>query len=205
MPPSTASLPLKDIVFFIVQESPYEIGITKLMKLVFLADIEHVQLYGERLCDIDWAWYIFGPFSPCVYAAVETLDTEGFVHDALVVNHCAIEPSDVAARTQESMLEARHRYTLRRVLSRYGHLTLSAIKQVAYATQTMLQAEPNSTLDVLQEPRRSLADSSAALSTLLERTSEPDNRSWGNSEESASEDLEILKELAEQRRAANQA
>ncbi len=175
------------------------------MKLVFLADVEHVQLYGERLCDIDWSWYNFGPFSPRIYDAVESLGAEGVMHDVLMIDRRAATPSDLPERLQTSTLQPRHRYTLRRVLSRYGNLTLAAIKEIAYATDTMRRSEQGDRLNVSQEPRKSLSTSTPALSSLLERTSEPDTRSWGDPDESAAEDRAILEELSGLRRAASKA
>ncbi len=195
---SIASPPLREIVFFLVHESLREIGITRLMKLVFLADVEHVQQYGERLCDIDWTWYNFGPFSPGVYDAVESLGAEGIVHDLLMTDDRAITPSDVPGVTHASTLEPRHRYSLRRVLARYGSLSLAEIEKVVDATETMREFEPGGRLSVSREPRRSLSESTPALSSLLERTSEPDTRSWGNPDESAAEDRAILKEFSAQ-------
>lgn len=201
---STSHQPsLKSVIFFLIDQSSYEIGITKLMKLVFLADVEHVQLYGERLCDIDWTWYNYGPFSRRVYDSIEALDSEGYVQDVLTTERGSVGRSSMPTMAPSHVLGARHRYTLRRVLDRYGSLSVSAIKQVAYATETMRQAEPGMQLDVMQEPHRSLTASNSALSSLLERSGEPDTRSWGNAAESADEDMELLEELSTLRNTAN--
>lgn len=197
------SASLEDIVLFIVEESPQEVGITKLMKLAFLADVEYAQLFGDRLCDIDWTWYDHGPFSRRLYQAVESLDERGSIRDLPLIDRRLIRPSDSSESKQGRSLAPPQRYALRRVLDRYGTLTLTAIKQVAYATQTMRLAEPGNALNVLQEPRRSLVDAIPALSTLIEQSPEPDTRSWGDPEESAAEDLAILKEFSALRREAN--
>ena len=195
--------PLRDLVLFLIHESSQEVGITKLMKLVFLADVEHVQLYGERLCDIDWTWYNYGPFSQSVYGAVEALDSEGLIQDILMTEQRSIKSLDMPAVEALMEISARHRYTARRVLSRYGKLSLHAIKQVAYGTETMRRAEQGKRLDVMQEARRSLADSEPALATLLQQVGEPDMRSWGDLEDSVAEDIEIFEELSGLRESAN--
>lgn len=197
---------LEDVVLFIVDESAHEIGITKLMKLVFLADVEHAQLFGERLCDVDinWTWYDHGPFSRRVYEAIESLDEQGYVHDTMAIRHRLIRPAESTDSTKTSTLTPAQRYALGRVLHRYGSLSLKAVKQVAYATQTMHDAEPGMSLDVLREPRRSLVVSSPALGTLFERAPKPDTREWGDPERSAAEDLTILQEFSALRREANE-
>src|SRR5665811_607495 len=130
------------------RKSSHEVGITRLMKLVYLADVEHVQQYGEQMCDIKWIWYDFGPFSSRVYEAVEALDAEGVLDDVLVANRRTIDTSDLTGRNVESKLGARQRYILQRTLSRYGSLTLSAIRHVTHTTRTVMQAEPNGPLAV---------------------------------------------------------
>jgi uncharacterized phage-associated protein len=196
-------VPLRDLIFFLIQESPRDLSITKLMKLVFLAEVEHVQLYGERLCDIDWTWYNYGPFSQSVYGAVESLDAEGLIQDVLMTQQHSVRNLDMPEVDIPTAIGARHRYTAKRVLSRYGHLSLHAIKQVAYATETMRHAEQGERLDLMQETRRSVVDSDPALALLLQQAGEPDMRSWGEPEDSAAEDLEIMEELSGWREAAN--
>lgn len=196
-------IPLRDIVYFLINEAPEELGITKLMKLVFLADIEHMQLYGERLCDIEWGWYNFGPFSPSVYGAVETLDAEGLVQDVLMTERRTIRRAGMLENETPTCLHARHRYAIRRILSRYGKLSLPAIKQVAYATETMQNAKQGERLDISREKRKSLSESSAALSSLIQRSEKPDLRAWGDPAESAAEDREIFEKLTGMREAAN--
>ena len=104
---------LGDIVLFIIDEAPQELGITKLMKLVFLADVEYAQLFGVRLCAVDWTWYDHGPFSKHVYGAVEALDEQGHVHDVFLNDRRLIQPSRTASPPRETSLTSPQRYALR--------------------------------------------------------------------------------------------
>lgn len=193
----TSSAPLEEMVLFLLGKSPLQMGITKLMKLLFLADVEHMQLHGERLCDIDWTWHRYGPFSPRVYQVVESLGEEGLVQDILIVDEHRFVGADLfLEKCRIDTLAPRQTHTLERVIARYGSLALPAIMQVAYATATMRSAEMGMRLDVSQEPQRRISESLPPFREFKMRASEPDLREWGDPGASAAEDTAIAEELS---------
>jgi uncharacterized phage-associated protein len=193
----TSSAPFEEMVLFLLGKSPLQLGITKLMKLLFLADMEHMQLHGERLCDIDWTWHRYGPFSPRVYQVVESLGEEGLIQDILIVDERRFMGADLfLEKCRIDTLAPRQAHTLERVIDRYGSLALPAIKQVAYATATMRSVETGMQLDVSREPQRRISESLAAFRELKMRAREPDLREWGDPNASAAEDTAITDELS---------
>lgn len=44
------------------EEGIYTIGRTKLVKLLYLAEVEYYRLYQKRLTDLKWKFYHFGPY-----------------------------------------------------------------------------------------------------------------------------------------------
>jgi uncharacterized phage-associated protein len=200
---------LGDIVLFIAAQAPAPLGITQVMKLVYLADVEHTRLYGEPLTGVTWTWHHHGPFTRAVYDAVETLDEEGVVSDEIVVSgmdrrrNVAPVAGEAAAEAARARLNPRAIRALARVLERYGRLPLHALKQAAYETAPMRAARPGDRLDLSQEPRRSLESTHPPLAEFLERAPQPDRRTWGDPAEAAAEDEAILRDLAPLRRDAN--
>lgn len=52
---------------------------TKLLKLMYLADIEHYRATGETLTGFDWLFFLYGPWSTEYDALLEQLDVEGTI------------------------------------------------------------------------------------------------------------------------------
>lgn len=206
----TKAADLRDIVLFLVGHAPAPLGITQLMKLVYLADTEHVRLYGEPLTNVTWTWHHHGPFTPAVYDAVETLGEEGVVDDEVVVSGTerrrSVAPGAATQAVDAALdrLSPRACRVLRHVLARYGHLSLPRLKQVAYETAPMRAAQPGDRLDLSLEPRRNLAASYSPLADFLRRAPGPDRRHWGDPAVAAAEDTAIMRDLQRWRSEANQ-
>lgn len=195
---------LDDALFFLVHQAPGSLGITQVMKLLFLADVEHVRLYGEPMTGIDWTWHNYGPFSPAVYHAVEALDEQGRLHAELVIDgRHSVRSGASPEAAAEPVLPPQAERALTRVLHRYGSLPLAALKRAAYETETMRQSAPGHRLDLSREPRRSLAGVVPGLAALLQRTPLPEAVERGDPDASAAEDLAIMDDLAALRREAN--
>jgi len=198
-------MPTKDVVRFFADHIADGLPITKLMKLVFLADIEHQQLYGEPLTTASWTFYDYGPFTRAVYQATEALEEEGVVL-------CEIRPVYAGAERRYGKSDGigpadrewhpRANRALNQVLEKYGHMTVSQIKTVAYATETMRDAKRGARLDLSREPRP-YEFSHPDLDAFLATAPPPDIRSYGDPAASAAEDLAIMRGLAPLRRAAN--
>jgi uncharacterized protein YwgA len=57
---------VKDLVLALltrVKERGGAANKTKLLKLLYLADIEHFRKHGETLSGFDWIFYLYGPWS----------------------------------------------------------------------------------------------------------------------------------------------
>jgi hypothetical protein len=52
---------------------------TKLLKLLYLADIENYRVTGETLTGFDWIFYLYGPWSAEYDSLLEQLEAEGVV------------------------------------------------------------------------------------------------------------------------------
>jgi hypothetical protein len=54
-------------------------GKTKVLKLSYLADIEHVRTSGETLTGFDWIFFLYGPWAKDFDEAIAQLEAEGAV------------------------------------------------------------------------------------------------------------------------------
>jgi uncharacterized phage-associated protein len=55
------------------------VGKTKLLKLMYLADIEHFRETDDTLSGLPWIFYLYGPWSPEYDSLLEQLETEGAI------------------------------------------------------------------------------------------------------------------------------
>ncbi len=58
---------LPSIIQFFVQEAEREhhpLGATRLVKFLYLLDVEHFKLYRSRVTELDWRFLHFGPYTP---------------------------------------------------------------------------------------------------------------------------------------------
>jgi hypothetical protein len=46
-----------------VQEKHVFVNKTKLLKLLYLVDIEHYRRFGKTLTEFDWKFYLYGPWT----------------------------------------------------------------------------------------------------------------------------------------------
>lgn len=194
---------LDNVVIFLVHNTPGDLTITKMMKLVFLADVEHAQLYGVPLCDLKWTWYDFGAFSPVVYSAVEALDEQGMIADVLKHESRHIVPAHEEPEGLTEVFSPRQIRVLTRIIQKYGDMSLTQLKATAYESETMKRSNPDMSLDVQYEPRTGTARASRRVAELRARAPEPNREEWGDPEASAIEDELILKEFASLRDEAN--
>lgn len=94
----------------------------KLMKLVYLVDVHHYEIFGERLTDVPFRHYDFGAFAPEVYWCLDELYEAGILKDVEIdtrSGHRAIIPKPAVEQTlielPGSGLEA-----VKRVIAEWG-------------------------------------------------------------------------------------
>lgn len=198
---------LEDVILFLVGQTDGELSITKLMKLVFLADVEHQQLYGEPLTDAKWVYHHFGPFTATVYDAATSLEDNDVVvctiRPAVDGRGRRFAPADRRSPVVTPLMTPKARRVLSNVLRRYESMTVQQIKQIAHDTATMRHAARGDRLDLSCEPRRNLGAQIPGLAAFVGQAPTPVVRDIGDPEASAAEDAAILGELDNLRREAN--
>lgn len=72
---------------------------TKLLKLMYLADIENYRAKGETLTGFDWLFFLYGPWATEYDALLEQLDSEGSI-GLEKWSTGTVEGERISARTQ---------------------------------------------------------------------------------------------------------
>lgn len=197
-------------VLYFVERIEDSIEVTKLMKLLFLADVEHQQLYGEPLTDIPWSYLHHGAFSQVVYKASAALTSAGLVEVTMqqwsgetrtLFRKAHGAGSQIQGRL--SNLGQRPLRAMAQVVERYGHMPVWQIKRASYETMTMADAVRNDRLDLAREPRHGGTSQVPGIAAFMATAPAIVQRDVGNSGQSEQEDMQILEELGSLRRTAN--
>ena len=62
-----------------VKEREASVSKTKLLKLLYLADIEHFRTSGETLTGFDWIFYWYGPWSSDYDQLLDQMEAEAVI------------------------------------------------------------------------------------------------------------------------------
>jgi len=58
------------------REEGYSVGITKLIKLLYLTEVEYYRFYQKRLTDLKWKFYHYGPYAPEIEKILGSADID---------------------------------------------------------------------------------------------------------------------------------
>lgn len=156
MPDSPAALkpeakPLALAILTRINERDGSANKTKLLKLLYLADIEHYRGTSETLTGFDWIFYLYGPWAPQYDALVAQLEAEGalrkepwaaggFEGERLI----ASEPVDLSSVIKDTASYLRTRY----LIDLWADRSVPPLLDYVYFdTEPMRDAEKNKPLD----------------------------------------------------------
>ena len=148
---------------------------TKVVKLLYLADLRSVAASGMARSGILWRWWHYGPYCQSLKSVEDDLVSEGAVEreswrlSAYVTEHRLFARSDATTelmRRGDEFLEH-----LDAVLEEYGHKNARALTDVAYATAPMLEAQSERITGMLLDldERPETADMGRITAELAER------------------------------------
>jgi hypothetical protein len=178
---------LRDLVAFIVSEARdrgAELGVTRLTKLLYLADVGHFAAYRERLTDFDWVFLHYGPYAyelPVLLRRLEFDVPQEEVTTAGGLRAHVFRPPQVPEVDLDRSLGGRAARSVRRVLDRWLETDMNELlSHVYFHTEPMKSAHrrrerldfrsvPPEVTDALRASQREL--DAAVVATLRERTS----------------------------------
>lgn len=160
-------------VLRLARERGYVITRLKMAKLLYLADLAAVRAGDEPVSGVQWRWLAHGPFNNALQ----------FLENDLAERHI-IQRDQYYSGFQVRLVQDPPGYdmppgemaVLERVLSEYGNLAASSLKDLSYQTLPMLDAQergPGVVLDLsLARPRPRLKGLTSRMSAVLRRLPE---------------------------------
>jgi len=130
----------KDVLLQILLEAQgkeLSLGKTQLIKLLYLVEVEHYRETGERLTDLDWIFYLYGPYA---YELEEILADRIFEREDLktgserdFIRFRIGEPR----RAYQTFVDTKLSLTVKRIVGDWGNRRLSELLDYIY-----FQTEP---------------------------------------------------------------
>jgi uncharacterized phage-associated protein len=122
------------------QENHYEITRTKLVKLLYFADLEAVENGGTPISGATWRWDNYGPYDHAVRRAEESAITMDVVyreelHFPDYVTHRLTLIEDIADPLPDESMEI-----VRSVVKTLGGHSAGVLKELSYTTPPMVEA-----------------------------------------------------------------
>jgi hypothetical protein len=123
---------------------------TKLLKLLYLADVENWRDHGQRLTDLNWIFYLYGPWTNEYDDLLSEMKSEGLIDirpgqedgEATFIN--ALRP----AKLENVALSTPTYFALKELIERWGpQRTADLLDYVYFETEPMLNAERGQVLD----------------------------------------------------------
>jgi uncharacterized phage-associated protein len=131
------------IIYFFIKNSS-NLGKTKLIKLMYLADYEFYKQYNKKISNIDYIRWDYGPFSPDIYTCLEFMADSGIIKmkKSKSLNKSRDyfsfhikEEFDV-----DKNLSPDEKEFFNYILSKYDNMDIDTIKKITYETEPMLEA-----------------------------------------------------------------
>lgn len=135
------------ITFLCFKANP--ISTRKLVKLVYLVDVYHYQMFGKRLTDVPFKHYLYGAWSPEIEKTVEELCEAGIIREETVETrdgNLASVPKPAISRTQVSLSDHAVK-VIEMVLNAFGKANPSDIVEFTKKTLPFLNTPFDEEID----------------------------------------------------------
>ncbi|MBI2907049.1 MAG: SocA family protein [Chloroflexi bacterium] len=126
-------------------------GKTKLAKLLYLSDVEFYRRTRERLADVDWLFYYYGPYSPTIDEGLNELGVD--VSEEEVTTRAGFKArkfqiAEPLYRSASGQLTAREKRTIDQILDTWALEELNPLLSYVYFhTEPMVGAHRGEYLD----------------------------------------------------------
>jgi len=171
------------------QDKEIPVGKTRLVKLLYLLDVEVYRLCLSSFTGLDWIFYKYGPYSHEVEAALSQLDISEV--DIPIGGSRVFQKLGIDLEEDASRLEIETKAAIERLLAEWGTADLNELlDHVYFETEPMLKAEFKQRLDfstirpketkaerivLSDEAKNKLQELGVRLCAKLERIEVPDD------------------------------
>ncbi len=149
-----ATAKLRALIGYVVsrlEEMEATFGKTKLVKLLYLADVENYRRYGQKLSELDWVFYHYGPYALEIDQALREIELDIPQEEVTTANgHRAVvfRPSRHVETDFEKQVSSREKMVVDRVLKQWGLEELNPLLSYVYFyTEPMKDAKRGEPLD----------------------------------------------------------
>lgn len=146
---------IKNAVFYILERAQNQeipIGKTRLIKLLYLLDIENYQSFQRIFTELDWMFYKYGPYS---FEIENFLEKNGIVEEDI---HIAGTKFFINLRTEfeeDIKLDIETKATIEKLIDKWGTADLNELLDYVYfETEPMRSVEYKRKLDFSKVKRR---------------------------------------------------
>jgi len=135
---------LCSIIYFLVKKSN-NLGKTKLMKLIYLADYEFFKQYNKKISNLDYIKWDFGPFSPDIYNCLDYMADSGIITIQKLKSFYKLRDY-FSFKVEQNYnyrenLESNEIDFIEYILSKYDNMEIDDIKNITYKTEPMIEAK----------------------------------------------------------------
>lgn len=118
------------------------VGHTRLLKLLYLADLESRRLRGRPISDLRYRFHHFGPFDPGIYAVVGELERDGLAEERTIQHRGGKVERQVVALGDlpRDAIDPVDEHILAYVSRTYARLPLDDLLKIVYETAPMKEA-----------------------------------------------------------------
>ncbi len=130
---------LQDVIKYLVLNAKYPPTKTSLIKLIYLADYYHWQLYGSQLTDCEYKLWRYGVFCPDISDTAERISEKGMLKISRILYPSAYQVmyEPIREATQDINLATEQIEVLESVINKHSGQTLPELKRSHYETEPM--------------------------------------------------------------------
>lgn len=148
------TLQLSSLITYVVSQLAdmgASFGKTKLVKLLYLIDVENYRMRSRKLSGLDWLFYHYGPYAVGIDRALKQLDLDIPQEEVLTAGGrkaIVFKPSRAVEAESEDRISGADKVVVDRVLKEWGLEELNPIlSHVYFHTEPMKDAQRGEVLD----------------------------------------------------------
>ncbi len=139
----------KNLISYIIEKLDGQITTTKLVKLLYLMDVEYYRKTKKKLTDFEWFYYHYGPYPKAKFQEyIEELVAEKKVFiekkkaekPFMLYHYIGEKPSKLSGSNKAILI-------VNRIISEYGSFSLNALLDYVYHTTPFEGTKNNEKID----------------------------------------------------------
>ena len=137
---------LRDVIYYLVNKLRFIESRTKLVKLIYLADVRAKNKIGRTITGLTYVYHFYGPYAPQIIETALEMDGEEIkeIYNPYFDRYEYIK----GEQDKEIKLTEEEIKVLDEIIEEYGKLSTNDIKERAYQTEPMKKAKPGEIIKI---------------------------------------------------------